>query len=234
MDGFEDFAGALDLPTDVAGDVGGALTLPEVSAYNFQPPFTSPSSSSGLWDFASQLGAGLGKEFTGSPLKAFSGALGLGATGFGIANQLRTAGALNRQTETIEKGQKAAQAAAAPAVEFGQRQLSAAEAGKLPGPMQAAVEQWKQRAKADARARLAAMGLGNSSDLASMEAQIDLMGESMIAQLLQGQEQLGLEGLRTGVSAATGGAESAQQQQVLLANLLQGANAQLAKLGATA
>lgn len=242
IDGF-DLAG-------FAGDVsqvdwsapGGALTLPESPALQFsqdsltelgQAGTVPPPRPGGLGDFASKLGAGIGKEFTTTPLKAFSETLGLGATGFGISNQLRTAGLLNRQTQQIEKGQKAAQAAAAPAVSFGQETLAAAAAGKLPGPMQAAVEQWKQQAKADMRARFASMGLGNSTDIQSEEAKIDLMGESMIAQLLQGQEQLGLEGLRTGVSAATGGAESAQQQQVLLTNLIAGANQQLARLGAT-
>ena len=71
-------------------------------------------------------------------------------------------------------------------------------------------------------------------DIQGEDAKIDLMAEAMRGQLLQGQEQVGLEGLTTGVNAAHGGAATAQNQDALLTQLIAGANAQLAKLGASA
>jgi hypothetical protein len=76
------------------------------------------------------------------------------------------------------------------------------------------------------------MGLGNSSDLQSEEQRIDLMAKAMAGQLLQAQEQLGLSGLQTGVSAATGAGQVAQQQQQMLASLIAAADQQLGALGA--
>ncbi len=212
-------------PPDLYASLGN-LTLPNL------PDIQAPSFSDRALDFVGNIGSGLAKEFETSPLKAFSSALGLGATGLGIGNQFRTGAALNRQTRATEQAQKAAQAAAAPAVAFGQETLNAARAGKLPPPMESAIEQWKQQAKADMRARLASMGLGNSTDIQSEESKIDLMGESIKAQLLQSQEGVALQGLQTGVSAATGAGQMSQQQQALLMQLIEGANAQLGQLGA--
>jgi len=172
----------------------------------------------------------LAKEFTETPLKAFSQTLGLGATGLGISSGLSTQKQLAEQTRTMQKGQKAALSAAAPAVAAGTEQLAESRAGKLPAPMEAAVAQWVQQAKADMRARYASMGLGNSSDLQGEEAKIDLMAESMKAQLLQGQEGLSLQALQTGVSAGTGVAQTAANQQNTLAALIQSANQQLGRL----
>lgn len=212
---------------------GGSYSL----GLDLQPPSgvtlpNMPESGGGSWtDMFGKIGAGLGKEFESSPLKAFSSALGLGGAGFNIFNQMKTAGAIQKQTSNIEKQQKAAQAAAAPAVQFGQEQLAAAGKGQLPAAMEAAVQQWVQQAKADIKAKLAGMGLGNSTDLQGEEAKIDLMAQSMRAQLLQGQESLGLQGLQTGVGAANAGAATSGQQQALLQQLIEGANQQLARLG---
>lgn len=219
---------------------GGADVLPEegvplagppgVSAPLAVPTAETPTPSA-FSQFASKLGGGVAKEFTDSPLSAFSKTLGLGATALSIPNALNTQKQLAEQTQMLKKGQKSAQAAAAPAVQAGTEQLAESRAGKLPAPMEAAVEQWKQQAKADMRARFASMGLGNSSDIQHEESRIDLMGESMKAQLLQGQEGLALEALQTGVSAGTGTAQVASQQQNTLAALIQAANQQLGRLG---
>ena len=231
---------------------GGADDVLEASQYAgefVQPSFELPlgwdlpvsaaagPAPSAFSDFAASVGAGLSKvggglarEFTETPLKAFSQALGLGATGLGISSMLGTQKQLAEQTRALKKGQTTAQAAASPAIAVGTEQLQEARAGKLPAPMEAAVEQWKQQAKADMRAKYASMGLGQSSDLQHEESRIDLMGESMKAQLLQGQEGLALEALRTGVRAGTGVASTAQAEQSTLAALIQQANQALGRL----
>jgi len=230
--------------------LGFASGLEEAFEGASQVPFTEGAGGgggSGLWDFASKVGGGVGKGWdwltkgTGqagqptqaSPLTAFSQALGLGATGLGISSTLSTQKQLAEQTQMLKKGQQTAQAAASPAVAAGTEQLAESRAGKLPAPMEKAVEQWKQQAKADVQARFASMGLGNSSDIQHELARIDLMGESMKAQLLQGQEGLALEALQTGVSAGTGVAQTAAGQQNTLAALIQAANQQLGRLGST-
>lgn len=236
------------------------------------PP--TPPTPSGFDRFAS----GLAHETLDSPLKAFATALGLGATGLGVSNQLGVAGQLARQTRALtraqdigtnlatkgtevataalpvfQKGTDAALAAGAPASAFGKTTLESAAAGKLPQAMEDSIAAWAQKAKADMRGRYASMGLGNSSDLQHEEARIDQMAQEIRGQLIQGQEQIGLEGLRTGVAAgtgvagvaggtATGGigaaggannavAASAQNQQKMLADLIAAATAQLGRLG---
>ncbi len=224
------FAG--DVESGLAASSPGVETAfpqPSVSA----PAIQSPSFFDRASDIVGKVGGGLEKEVESSPLKAFSSALGLGGAGFNIANQMKLGSSIQHQTSNIEKQQKAAQAAAAPAVQFGTEQLQAAGKGQLPAPMEAAVQQWVQQAKADMRARLASMGLGNSTDIQGEESKIDLMAQSMRAQLLQGQEGVALEGLKTGVSASNAGAATSGQQQQLLTSLIEGANQQLAKLGAS-
>jgi len=118
----------------------------------------------------------------------------------------------------------------AEAVAAGTQDIQRAQAGKLQPAMESSIEQWVQQAKADMRARFASMGLGNSSDIASEEAKIDLIAQSMRGQLLQGEEQLGLAGVSTGVNAAIGGGQLAQNQQNLLAQLIASANQSLGVL----
>lgn len=228
-------AGLLDFASELMGGWeggGGEITTPTIPTWDMPAAGAGAGDGwgSGLWDFAGKLGTGLGKEFTESPLKAFSQMLGLGATGLGISSGLSTQKQLAEQTRTMQKGQKAALAAAAPAVAAGTEQLAESRAGKLPPPMEAAVAQWVQQAKADMRARYAQMGLGNSSDLQGEEAKIDQMALAMKAQLLQSQQGLSLEALQTGVSAGTGVAATASAQQNTLAALIEAANQQLGRL----
>lgn len=234
--------GVFDFASELLGGAeggGGEITTPTIPTWDIPAAGAGAGGGgSGLWDFAGKVGAGVGKvgeglakEFTDSPLKAFSQTLGLGATGLGISSALSTQKQLAEQTKMMKKGQQTAQAAASPAVAAGTEQLAESRAGKLPAPMEKAVEQWKQQAKADVQGRFASMGLGNSSDIQHELARIDLMGESMKAQLLQGQEGLALEALQTGVSAGTGVAQTASAQQNTLAALIQAANQQLGRLG---
>lgn len=224
------------------GDDGYSLyegASPRIDTSAFQSPrptitTEAPPPQTGFGKFASNLVGGIGDEFKKSPLTAFSQLLGLGSTAMGVGNQFRVAGGLDRATRSTEQAQKQAQSAAAPAVEFGTEALNLARAGKLPAPMEAQVQDFIQKAKADARARLASMGLGNSTDITAIDAQIEQQAQIIRASMLGQQQQTGLAGLQTGVSAATGGAQIGQQQQQMLAQLIQGANAQLAKLGATA
>ena len=206
-----------------------ATTMPEPSAFS---RFASGLSDFGgkVGDFAGRVGTGLAKEFGDSPLKAFSQTLGLGAMGLGLANQQNVASQIGRQTRTIEQGQKQALAAAAPAVAFGQKQLEQAQAGKLSPALEASVEQWKTSAKANMAQRLASMGLGNSTAMEQINAEIDKQALAMRASLLGQEEETGLSALQTGVSAGTGVTGPAQNQQAMLSSLIQSANQTLGLL----
>jgi len=239
-----DFAGSLDF-----GGGGESFSLPDFTAQapqfeapNFSPGFGVPETplqgfTRGLGDVGSKIGegvgkvgAGLGKEFSERPLESLTKSLGLGATGFNIANQVRAGSQMNEATRNIKQAQESARTAAAPAVAAGTQDIQRAQAGKLQPAMESSIEQWVQQAKADMRARYAQMGLGSSSDIASEEAKIDLMAQSMRGQLLQGEEQLGLAGVSTGVNAAIGGGNLAANQQNLLAQLIASANQSLGVL----
>jgi len=248
--GLFDFAGSLDygrglnIPLEGVPQVGGLPDFtqftpgPYLGGSEFSPgPGTTPTfgdrlSSFGgrVGDVAGKIGTGLEKEFSERPLESFGRALGLGTTGFNIANQVRAVGQLNQQTANVKKAQEAARAAAAPAVAAGTQDITRAQAGQLQPAMEASLTQWAQQAKADLRAKYAAMGLGNSSDIASEEAKIDLMVQSMRGQLLQGEESLGLQGVSTGVNAAIGGGQLGQNQQALLTSLIAQANQSLGLL----
>src|SRR5258708_29600033 len=225
--GLLDFASSLGAFWAPDFGAGGAIQIP--------PPTPLESFSSGLvevgrgvgdvagkvggavGDFAGKVGAGLEQQVEKDPLGSFTKSLGLGATGFGLANQFRLSGQLNQQTQNVNRAQQAAQAAAPPAVAAGTADITRAQQGQLQPAMEPSIAQWTDKAKADLRARYAQMGLGNSSDIASAEAQIDQMALAMRGQLLQDEEKLGLSGVQTGVSAATGGAQISQNQQALLA-----------------
>jgi hypothetical protein len=187
----------------VPGAGGGADASPSIWAQVFGP---------------GRDGAGV------SPLSAFAQTLGLGAAGLGIAN---TIGAMNRQAgqeRTQQQGQGFAAAAAQPAIAYGTQQVQAAQAGQLPAPMEAAVKQWTDRAKADMRAKLAHLGLGDSTALGQYEAQIDEMALAMKAQLLQQEGSGGVAALGVGANAGLGLAQSGQQNEQLLSSLIEQAN----------
>src|SRR5438105_1517612 len=92
--------GLLDFAQSIIGtgtpDVGGeGFTLPDPGVGNMDTGtnWTSPGlggeggGSSGVVKFAGDLLGGLGREVTGSPLKAFSSGLGLAGMGMGLLNQ---------------------------------------------------------------------------------------------------------------------------------------------------
>jgi hypothetical protein len=185
----------------------------------------------GVGRAAGKVGAGLGKEFTDSPLSAFAKTLGLGATGYNFINQGRMASQMNEQAKRIKQGQDAARAAAAPAIAAGTADVNRAQAGKLQPAMEASIAQWVEKAKADVQARFAQMGLGNSSQIQSALAQIDQAALAMRGQLLQGEQAGGITALQTGVSAGRAEAEVGAQQQQMLAQLIAAANRQLGLLG---
>ncbi len=175
---------------------------------------------SGLTDFASKLGSGIGREFSDSPLSALTKTLGIGATGMGIGNQLSLQKQIGAQTKNIEQGRKMAMDAAAPATAFGTETLNRAAGGNLSGPMQSQIDQWVAQKKADVRSRFAAMGLGNSTELNKMDQLIDQQAMAMKGQMLTQQEETGLAGINVGVGAATGSMGISQQQQQTLMQLI--------------
>ena len=228
-----DFSGP---PTDFGnvGDVanvGTAWTPPSWANYDPVPPGDFGSGPSSWWSqFFGGSGQGGGQGGGGggvSPLSAFSQTLGLGATGLGIAN---TIGAMNRQAgqEKVQtQGQQLATSAAQPAIAYGTQQLEAAGKGQLPAPMEAAVKQWTDKAKADMRAKLAHLGLGDSTAISQYENQIDEMALSMKANLLQQEGSGGIAALGMGANAGLGLAQSTGQNQALLNSLIEQANRSL-------
>jgi hypothetical protein len=207
------------------------LELPQVSsAFGQGNAPQAPPPQSAFSKFAGDLGSNLSKEFSGSPISSLTKILGLGATGFGVANQLGVAGQLNTAQKQQQQALKAATSAAAPAVAFGTDTLNAAATGNLPAPLQAQIDEWSRQQKAAAASRLATMGDANSDAIESINRLIDEQAWSMKGSMLQQQEETGLAGINTGVNAATGAAGITQAQQAQLAQLIQGANSALGRL----
>lgn len=220
-----DFGNAGDI-----ANIGTSWTPPSWAAYDPVSPGQFGSGPSSWWSQFFGGGGGGGGQGGGagaSPLSVLSQGLGLGATGLGIAN---TIGAMNRQAgqeKTQTQGQQLATSAAQPAIAYGTQQLEAAGKGQLPAPMEAAVKQWTDRAKADMRAKLAHLGLGDSTAIAQYENQIDEMALSMKANLLQGEGSQGIAALGMGANAGLGLAQSTGQNQQLLNSLIEQANRSL-------
>ena len=244
-DDFLNFAGSLNF-----GETPPTFGLPDYTAYTPGPSFQGGSPFSPgpgtvtpttfgdrvsgfagrVGDVAGKIGTGLEKEFSERPLESFGRALGLGTTGFNIANQVRAVGQLNQQTQNVKKAQEAARTAAAPAVAAGTQDITRAQAGQLQPAVESSIQQWLQQAIADIQARYAAMGEGNSSNITGEINKAKLMAESMRGTLLQGEESLGLQGVSTGVNAAIGGGQLGQNQQALLTSLIAQANQSLGLL----
>jgi hypothetical protein len=74
------------------------------------------------------------------------------------------------------------------------------------------------------------MGLGNSTDMDAINRLIDEQAMAMKGSMLAQQEETGLAGLQTGVSAGTGVMGVSQQQQSQLAALLEQANKALGSM----
>ncbi len=212
-------------PTDFgnAGDFAnvGMSSPPDWMNMGVRDPVSPGSGSSSWWSNF----FGPGKDGQGvSPLSAFAQTLGLGASGLGIAN---TIGAMNRQAgqeKAQTQGQGLAAAAAQPAIAYGTQQVQAAQKGELPPPMEAAVKQWTDKAKAEIRSKLAHLGLGDSTAISQYEQQIDEMALSMKANLLQSEGSGGVAALGMGANAGLGLAQSTGQNQALLNSLIEQAN----------
>ena len=185
---------------------------------------------SGLSDFAGGVVGKVGKAFTDDPLSAFSKSLGIGATAMGIGNQMNLQKQIGTQTKNIERGQAQASAAAAPAVAFGTETLNRAAGGNLTPAMQAQIDQWVAQKKADAHARLASMGMGNSTAINQLDQLIEQQAMSMKGQMLSQQQETGLAGINVGVGAATGSMGVSQQQQQTLLSLIAEADKALGQM----
>lgn len=225
--GLTDFA-ASTIPEGYA-NTPGADVVPSGPAAPDSPGFFGKIGT-GLSNFAGKLG----DEITGSPLKALTTALGLGATGAGVAGSISAQKQAAQQMALTKKSQAEASAAAKPAVDFGTTTLNNAAAGNLPAPLQASIDQWVQQQKAAVASRFASMGMGNSDQIDQANRLVDEQAMAMKGQLLQQQEETGLAGLQTGVSAATGVMGSSQQQQQQLEALIAQANKAMGSLGGAA
>jgi hypothetical protein len=186
----------------------------------------------GLGEFGSKMGAGLEKEFTGSPLGAFSKMLGLGVAGMNVSNQFAAADRLDRQQRLAERGQATAQAAAQPAVDFGKESLENARAGRLPEAMESVIERWKEKARADWRAKLAHMKITDSTSMQQVDDMIEQMALSLRGSMLSDQSRSGVQALQVGANAGVGATGIAQQQQAALTEMIAAADKQLAALAA--
>jgi hypothetical protein len=169
---------------------------------------------------------------TPSPLAAFGQTLGLGATGLGIAN---TIGAMNRssqQARTQDRGQNLALSSAQPAVDYGTDLVNRARSGQLSPSSEAKIQAWTEQAKADLRAKLAHLGLGDSTSLQLYEHQIDQMALSMRETALQQEGSLGISALGLGSQTGLGLAGSGGQNAQMLNDLIAQANRALGLMGA--
>ena len=260
--GVRPISGGQDELMDFASGLGGGAYSgggdagTGVSAVQADAPYTSAYSGGGapesgggggFLDFAKSLAGGIG-EYGGGALKGLTGALGLGAQGLGIANQLSAQKQMGQQNKILQQGQaqtaaagQRAEATAAPAAAFGTETLKSASQGNLTPSLQAGIDNWVQQAKADAASRFASMGLGNSSQLNQFNLLIDQHAAQMKGQMLTQQEETGLAGINAGVGAAgvSAGAGSSvmgssQAQQQTLAKMIEDANAQITRLAGSA
>lgn len=197
-----------------AGGTGGGTTSPDAAS------------------FASTLFGNLGKQVSGNPLGALTAALGLGTTGLGVANAVNALGQGRQQQQFLQQGQRQAQAAAQPAIAYGTEQISAARAGQLPPAVEADIAVQVQKAKADIRAKLASMGISDSTTIRQYEDEIDRRALALKAQFLQSQGAGGVSALLGGANAGLAAGQVGANQEQLIAAILASTNQQLGQLGA--
>jgi len=208
----------------LGGDTSG-FSVPSAYSFANQLPMDAPQAGGGFnWG---NVPRDVGRSLTTDPLGSVAKIAGIGTGALGIANQLSAAKGVQQAQQVQTGAMKRAETAAAPAVSMGQQLTQATQAGQLPAAQTTALEQWKERAKADMRAKLAHLGISDSTTMNQYMQAIDMQAEEMKGKLLQSQGALGLEALQTGVSAATGGAQIAGQQMQVLNNLITQANQSL-------
>lgn len=200
---------------------------------------SAPGIGSALSDVASTIGSGASS--VGSALGSAIGGFGdfakklapaaqLGATGFGIASNIKAQQQAGENAKSIKRAIETQERAAVPLTNFGEAQLKNAQAGNVPQAVQAQIDSWAQAAKVKARDYLARAGISDSSAAAQWDAYIDQQAQAMKAQALTAEGQQGVDALSRGAQAASGVGQQAGQQQSSLENLIASANKELARL----
>ena len=170
-----------------SGSAGfSAAPVAESPLYNAPPTaetlsqVTAPASESGSWTDA--LTKGMTTKGALDALAKY-GPLGLSAAN--IASQKKLAGQSGQKIAGIGATQNA----------VAQQQISDAQAGKINPADQAAIDQWKQQAKAQALQYFAKAGLSDSSMAQQSLADIDAKGAQMFEQARQQLLQAGISTL---------------------------------------
>src|SRR2546425_11848648 len=197
----------VNMPGEFDLGFGDLATSQDFGAY-FQPqsiPAAMPSftpETSWTAPPGSVKDTGMLTDFAGAAKSALPW-LQLGTTALGAVSGGQAASAAGRQAKTAEKAQKVqaesarqAQATAGPAAAFGERELGRAEAGQLDPAIEAGIAQWVQAAKQQIQQWAASHGQGDSTWLRSKLEQLDQMAVAMRGEMLQQEQQLGLQGIQ--------------------------------------
>lgn len=241
-----DWTGGADFGGDANFDVGTTLPTPDLGG--------AAGGAPGLGDFASKVFGGV-KDVAGDVVgglgsfaKSVLPVAQLGATGLGIAGNLKATNALADQAklaQTAQAGQVQAGTEALglvkPVKDFGTLNLQRAENFQISPAAQAQIDEYVAGAKAQMHDYLARSGQGDSESLRLADAMIDRQALAMKQQMIDSETQAGLAGM-SGATAAAGAASGAntaafqgsQSEQAQLMQLIATANAAVGRVTAGA
>lgn len=237
--GLFDFLGGLgDIFSSGGGEAVEQLAGPVAEAAG-SAASSAPGIGSALSDVASTIGSGASS--VGSALGSAIGGFGdfakkiapvaqLGATGFGIASNIKAQQQAGENAKSIKRAIETQERAAVPLTNFGEAQLKNAQAGNIPPAVQAQIDNWVQAAKLKVRDYLARTGNPDSTAALQWDQYIEQQAKAMQAQALTAEGQQGIEALSRGASAASGVGQQAGQQQSSLENLIAMANKEIARI----
>ena len=215
---------------------GGGLDASGIPAGGFDTSgISAPSGGGGWWD---NLSGGLGKAI--DPVLGFAKAAApfaqLGTAGAGIANSImgmqQGAQANKALGQSMRTQRDIAGAALPEATKLTTAGGEAMLGGPLPPGIEAQVNDWKQRTRAEMNSYLSHAGIANSTEQAKWDAWIEQQGYLMGQQLAGGLYGQGLQGLGVAGGGAAGLASTAGQMGSGVPQSIAGANKALSQLTA--
>ena len=225
--------GALNLGGGGAKLDTSGMPSPATGGFDLGAP--APNAGGGWWN---NLGGGLNKtmDFIGSAAKPVSQIAGLGTAGVGIANAIMGM----QQGRQMSEAQKQAMgtqrqisnAVLPSATQLTQGGASAMLGGPLPPGLQAQVDDFKRKSKAEINQYLSHAGIADSTMMAQWDAYIEQQSVLYGQQLAAGLYSQGIQGLGTAGTGASALASTATQMGAGVPSSISDANKALSKLAA--
>jgi hypothetical protein len=234
--GFEAPAPSLNLG-DFAPQYGPAFTGSTLSDV-LQAGGTPAQGGGGEGGWWSNLTGGLGKMLdpVASAAKAISPIAGLGAAGAGIAGSImgmkQGGQARAAQQQAMGTQRDVSRAVLPSATALTQEGAAAMLGGPLPSGIQAQVDDFKRKSKAEINQYLSHAGIADSTMMAQWDAYIEQQATLYGQQLSQGLYGQGLQGLGVAGSGASALSSSATQLGAGVPSSISDANKALAMLAA--